>query len=61
MRSPIVGYSVSVKHAKDAGLYVINIIFVFVAVFQRWMLMEIRPRSNFRYYKSTEKVTKWYN
>ena len=31
------------KHAKDAGLYVVNLIFVFVAVFQRSMPMETVP------------------
>ena len=40
MRSPAVGFSVSVKHATDAGLYVINIIFAFVAVFQRSSLVQ---------------------
>ena len=43
MRSPAVFFSVSVKHAKDAGLYVINIIFVFVAVFQRSLLVQTVP------------------
>ena len=43
MRSPTVGYSVSVKHAKDVGLYVINLIFVFVAVFQRSKLVHPVP------------------
>ena len=43
MRSPTVGYSVSVKHAKDAGLYVINLIFVFVAVFQKSKLVQPVP------------------
>ena len=43
MRSPTVGFSVSVKHATDAGLYVINIIFAFVAVFQRSSLVHPVP------------------